>query len=78
VCARIATLRRIEVILKSGTIYIAFNGKYLLAVLLFLSSETVHLDLTDALKLGVLMPVKENGHSETPDYLCGLMPTQIA
>jgi hypothetical protein len=40
-------------------------------------AEGVHLDLTEALKPGIVLPVADDGHSDTPDYLCVLKPMQI-
>lgn len=71
----------IEVIREGDDVEIAFNAKYLLDVLSVLDNEYVNLELTEALKPGVMRPVpptpKEGEEPAEPDYLCVLMPMQI-
>ena len=70
---------------------IAFNAKYLLDVLAVLDPDSsLHLELTEALKPGVVRPIPMAPKNDTkdgedtapaasiePDYLCVLMPMQI-
>ena len=52
-------------------IEIAFNAKYLADVLNVLDTEGLHIELTEALRPGVIRP------TDTADYLCVLMPMQV-
>ncbi len=72
---------------SGGAIEIAFNGKYLVDALNAVETENVALDLTESLKPGVVRPVadpasQEEGNSDPvslqSDYLCVIMPMQIA
>ncbi len=73
----------IEVEREGEDVEIAFNAKYLLDVLNVLDAETLHLELTEPLKPGLLRPVpnattEEDKLNPLPsDYLCVLMPMQI-
>lgn len=74
----------IEVTREGDDVEIAFNSKYLLDVLAVLEEETLNLELTEALKPGVIRPVplakteaEAAAPPATPDYLCVLMPMQI-
>ena len=74
----------VEIGREGDDVEIAFNAKYLLDVLSVVDAESVHLELTEALKPGVLRPVPtptKDGDSNAldlaPDYLCVLMPMQI-
>ena len=74
----------VEVIREGDDVEIAFNARYLLDVLDAVDSDTLHLELSEALKPGVIRPVpappkegEEADASLVPDYLCVLMPMQI-
>lgn len=73
----------VEIGHEGEEVEIAFNAKYLLDVLNVLEAESIHLELTEPLKPGVLRPTPappkegEEGDPLPPDYLCVLMPMQI-
>ena len=73
----------VEIAREGDDVEIAFNAKYLLDVLSVLDEDGLHLELSEALKPGVLRPIpsapKEGEGNEPvePDYLCVLMPMQI-
>ena len=74
----------VEATREGDDVEIAFNSRYLLDVLDAVDSDTLHLELTEALKPGVIRPVpappkegEEADASLAPDYLCVLMPMQI-
>ena len=73
----------VEAVRDGDDVEIAFNSRYLLDVLDAVDTDTLHLELTEALKPGVIRPVPappkegEEGLELAPDYLCVLMPMQI-
>ena len=73
----------VEVTREGDDVEIAFNAKYLLDVLAVLEEDYLQLELTEALKPGILRPVpkvtkeEDAGQVLVPDYLCVLMPMQI-
>ncbi len=73
----------VEVEREGEDVEIAFNAKYLLDVLNVLDCDKIQLELTEALKPGVLRPVSildtvDNGDAAVGEgYLCVLMPMQI-
>ena len=76
----------VEIGREGDDVEIAFNSRYLLDLLDVLDTETLHLELTEALKPGIVRPVfppktEEEAASPDqtliPDYLCVLMPMQI-
>ena len=74
----------VEATQEGDAVEIAFNSRYLLDVLDAVDSDTLHLELTEALKPGLIRPVpappkegEEADASLAPDYLCVLMPMQI-
>ena len=74
----------VEATLEGDDVEIAFNARYLMDVLDAVDSDTLHLELSEALKPGVIRPVpappkegEEADASLIPDYLCVLMPMQI-
>ena len=74
----------VEATREGDDVEIAFNSRYLLDVLDAVDTDTLHLELTEALKPGVIRPVpappkegEEADASLAPDYLCVLMPMQI-
>ena len=74
----------VEATQEGDAVEIAFNSRYLLDVLDAVDADELHLELTEALKPGLIRPVpaapKEGEEADAtlaPDYLCVLMPMQI-
>ncbi|MCS6776597.1 MAG: DNA polymerase III subunit beta [Chloroherpetonaceae bacterium] len=74
-----------DVTREGDDVEIAFNARYLLDVLSVLDTERLTLELTEPLKPGVIRPVPPPAQDEegpvsslAPDYLCVLMPMQVA
>jgi DNA polymerase-3 subunit beta len=71
----------VEATREGEDVEIAFNAKYLLDLLSVLEADSLHLELTEPLKPGVVRPLppapKEGEPELGPDYLCVLMPMQI-
>jgi DNA polymerase-3 subunit beta len=75
----------VEIEKEGDDIQVAFNSKYLLDVLSVVDTDSVYLELTEPLKPGVMRPApaqQAEGDEATiataPDYLCVLMPMQLA
>ncbi len=75
----------VEITREGDDVEIAFNARYLLDLLDVVETEFLHLELTEALKPGIVRPVLQAKTEEEaasplslpPDYLCVLMPMQI-
>lgn len=68
----------LEVAREGEDIRIAFNAKYLMDVLDAIDSEGVYLELTEPLKPSVIRPVPPSEEPDGNEYLCVLMPMQLA
>ena len=76
----------VQITREGDDVEIAFNARYLLDLLDVMDTEFLHLELTEALKPGIVRPVinakteeeaADGGSTLVPDYLCVLMPMQI-
>ncbi|MEP6757393.1 MAG: DNA polymerase III subunit beta [Chthonomonadales bacterium] len=71
-----AAYEQVEAVMEGDPVEMAFNAKYMIDVLNVLDTEGLYLEMTDALKPGVLRPSVEKPEEEG-SYLCILMPMQI-